>query len=376
MVRFQDSICHYQHSLILRYPPNMTSSAETVFLHPEAHTSSNSGSPLSEVEQDPIQPLSRLPRLARSPGVREKSTARFSPYTRARKPRASLAVKVDLSRTSSPNKTGLLTPISALRRSDDYDCESEAEVSMICGPDVDDKEPAPVGMRPSLYADDFDDNETTNNDSIASYYFSSEASNRADSTSAIPELPLVTPTIPSSNIKAHVRIASAASTILHVTPAGGEKDTITAAVDPAPATMPSTGSLYRFPSTMLLTTNRLGSSRSLSDTLAPYSSWSDSVEDADMPLLYNAVLRGVRAEDLRAIAADAASEEAAEECISRVAGELFAYAARVAKGEAEVENEEGVERKRVDDQAQGTEAGGWWLADAWRAWRASPGEHA
>ena len=114
--------------------------AEGNFLHPDVHGSSDSGSPLSDTEQAPIQPLSRLPRLARSPGPREKQAARFNPYARTRKPRASLAVRVDSPRKVGVGNTGLPTPISPLRHLGGYDYESEAEVSMICGDGDDDED--------------------------------------------------------------------------------------------------------------------------------------------------------------------------------------------------------------------------------------------
>ncbi|VDB91699.1 unnamed protein product [Peniophora sp. CBMAI 1063] len=348
---------------------------DTVFLHPDAATSSDSGSPLAESGQAPSLSPSRLPRLARSPAIREKQPTRFNPYARSRKPRASLAVRVDL---PSPAKTGLPTPVSAaLKQLEDYDYESEAEVSMLCG----DEDTITAEDTGAVDGED----EAGPNDSIASYYFSAEADNLVESTSSTsltPDSPiLATPVAPSVDVSDNMLAASLASSasdpLLLVTPA--EKQPTTAEVDATPTTLPSTGSLFRFPSTMNLNVNRLPSTRSLSDTLAPYSSWPDAADsdnaNDNLPLLYNAVLRGVRAEDLRAIAADATSEEAAAECIERVAGELFAYAARVAKGEAEgsrTEKEgEGMRGDEIPGQA-GVEGGGWWFSDAWRAWRTGP----
>ncbi|KZV63043.1 hypothetical protein PENSPDRAFT_657626 [Peniophora sp. CONT] len=355
------------------------SSTEDVFRHPDAGLTSPD-SVCSLPDEDPRPSFSRLPRLARSPAVREKQTTRFSPYVRTRKPRASLAVRIDLPRMLDAGDTGLPTPVSAaLSQLEEYDGESEAEVSMICSDDLeDDKE-----VQSEIVCSDDTSEERSGHgeagpdDSISSYYFSSEAGALADSASVASTtsdpLALATPTLSSLLTSSEDGLSASTDSIssdpmLLVTPAEA-----TLTTDPTTSTqmdsLPSTGSLCRLPSTMHLTA-RSASVRSLSDTLQPYSSWSDSTENDNLPLLYNAVLRGLRPEDLRVIAADAASEEAAEECISRVAGELFAYAARVAKGEATEDEEKG------DDEMQGREGGGWWFADAWRAWRASPGESA
>lgn len=341
---------------------------EDVFRHPDAGLTSPD-SVCSLPDEDPRPSFSRLPRLARSPAVREKQTTRFNPYVRTRKPRASLAVCVDLPRMLNAGDTGLPTPVSAaLSQLEEYDGESEAEVSMICSDGLeDDKEDkAAVVCSDDGSEERSGDGETGPNDSISSYYFSSEAGGLVDSasTASITSdlLASATPTLSSTSASTS---SISSDPMLLVTPAEASLTT-DAATSTQIDNLPSTGSLGRLPSTMHLTA-RSASVRSLSDTLQPYSSWSDSTENDNLPLLYNAVLRGLRPEDLRAIAADAASEEAAEECISRVAGELFAYAARVAKGEATEEEE------KMDGEMQGREGGGWWFADAWRAWRASPG---